>query len=60
MTYNSETPPPPPTQNSPKGCSQASWEARPPSPTPPGGFPHGPAVVSELEFLKNQWGLGTE
>ncbi len=27
------------TQNSPKGCSQVSWEARPPCPTPPEGSP---------------------
>ncbi len=26
------------TQNSPKGCSQVSWEARPSSPTTPRGF----------------------
>ncbi len=26
------------TQNSPKGCSQVSWEAWPSSPTPPRGF----------------------
>ncbi len=30
-----------PTQGSPKGCNQASWEAWPPYPTPPGGSPHG-------------------
>ncbi len=28
-----------PTQNRPKGCSQVSWEAIPPCPTPPGGSP---------------------
>jgi hypothetical protein len=40
-----------PTQNSLKGCSQASREARPPSPTPPGGSLHGLAVIPGDELL---------
>ncbi len=36
-------------------CSQASWEALPPSPTPPGGSPHGLAVVPGNKLL---WACG--
>jgi hypothetical protein len=39
------------TQNSPNGSNQASWEARPPSPTPPGVAPHGLAVVPGDKLL---------
>jgi hypothetical protein len=40
-----------PTQNSLKGCSQASREARPPSPKLPGSSLHGLAVVPDNELL---------
>jgi hypothetical protein len=43
------------TQNSLKGCSQASREARPPSPMPPGSSLHGLAVVPGNELL---WACG--
>ncbi len=46
-----------PTQNCSKGCSQASWEAKPPSPTPPGGSPHWLAVVHCDELL---WACGQD
>ncbi len=46
-----------PTQNSLKGCSQASREARPPSPTPPGSSLHGHAVIPGDELL---WAFGQD
>jgi hypothetical protein len=46
-----------PTQNSLKGCSQASREARPPSPTPPGNCLHGLAVIPGDELL---WACGQD
>jgi hypothetical protein len=46
-----------PTQNSLKGCCQASREARPPSPTPPGSSLHGLAVVPDNELL---WACGQD
>jgi hypothetical protein len=36
------------TQNSPKGCSQVSWEARPPYPTPSGSSPRSSPASSCL------------
>ena len=46
-----------PTQNSLKGCSQGSREARPPSPTPPGSSLHGLALVPGNELL---WACGQD
>ncbi len=40
-----------PTQNGLNGCCQASRDARPPSPTPPGSSLHGLAVVPDNELL---------
>jgi hypothetical protein len=46
-----------PTQKSLKGCSQASREARPPSPTPPGSSLHGLFMVPGDELL---WACGQD
>ncbi len=46
-----------PAQNSLKGCSQASREARPPSTTPPGSSLHGLAVIPGDERL---WACGLD
>jgi hypothetical protein len=45
------------TQNSSKGCSQTSWEARSPSLTPLEGSPHGLAMVPGNELL---WACGVD
>ncbi len=44
LTYNWETP----QKNSPKGCSQMSWGARPPCPTPSGSSPWSSPATSCL------------